>query len=47
MKSNHSKNILYTVIMIVVILVMEWGSTKKAVSDAWNGVYCPPVEQVE
>lgn len=43
-KDDLLKISLYTVLVIVSLLVLEWESTKKAAQDAWDGIYCPPVE---
>jgi hypothetical protein len=38
---------IWVAIVLIVLLLKEWESTKKAVVDAWKGTFHPSTAQVE
>ena len=47
MKRKVNNYLNWILALIVVLLILEWESTKQAIKDLWNNNYNPPIEKIK
>ncbi len=47
MKRKVNNYLNWILALIVILLVLEWESTKQAIKDLWNNNYNPPIEKIK